>query len=205
MKYIILFLLLPFIVFAQEIPLKKNSSGIFSLGVRNTVSMFNDGESDNRGLGAGGQFRVQLAERVNTDWFFDYINGNISDFASRDDYHIGWSVLYYVLNPEKTKKVKPYLLAGHCFDYSRQRAIVYPISSSKRWSSAVQGGIGSHINLTPRFDLSGTLQYMLHIGTSIHANKDTYGVVYFTKEKGLSSEGHLLLTFSLNYKIVDLW
>ena len=68
--------------------------------MRSTVSTFNWHHDEGTGLGVGGQFRIQFADRVNSDWFFDYIKSDIGDFASRTDYHIGWSVIYYLTNPD---------------------------------------------------------------------------------------------------------
>ncbi len=45
---------------------KTSSAGWFSLGVRSTISLF---DHDGTGLGTGGQFRIQLSNHVNTDWF----------------------------------------------------------------------------------------------------------------------------------------
>lgn len=192
--------------YAQEdMKIRNKPGGIFSLGVRMPVSAFNDGDWRNMGTGVGGQFRIRIAERLNTDWFADYVTGNVSDFASRTDYHIGWSVLYYLgqKSPDQVK-VQPYFLAGHCFDYTMQKDNLNRNNFAERWSSAVQAGIGSHFNLTKRFDISTTLQYMIHMGTDIHAEKEN-GVVVFNKEKGVNLEGHIFFNLSLNYKIVDLW
>lgn len=70
---------------------KGSRGGTVSLGVRSTVSTFNSHHDEGTGLGVGGQFRIQFADRVNSDWFFDYIKSDIGNFASRTDYHIGWS------------------------------------------------------------------------------------------------------------------
>lgn len=185
---------------AQPLNVKNNQGGIVSLGGRTTISTFDQG---NTGLGLGGQFRIQLADKVNTDWFFDYITGDVGDFANRTDYHIGWSVLFYPM--KKTDlKVRPYILAGHCFDYTK---IVDNRNSSnfmERWSSAVQGGAGVHFNMTDRLDLSVVGQYMVHLGTDVHADLHD-GIVEFHEEKGASLEGHLLFHVGINYKIADLW
>lgn len=191
---------------AQELKIKNNRSGLFSLGGRSTLSAFNGGVQSNSGIGLGGQFRIQLAERVNTDWFFDYITGNTGTFAARTDYHIGWSVLFYLRNkPADKQKIQPYVLVGHCFDYTFLRANNDRSNFSERWSSAIQGGLGTHFNLSPRFDISTVIQYMMHMGTDIHAVKHTDGHVHFHHEKGAALEGHLLFHVSLNYKIADLW
>jgi hypothetical protein len=61
-----------------------------------------------------------------------------------------------------------------------------------------------HINLSERLDLSVVSQYMIHLGTDIHADRhDTE--VHFHQEKGASLEGHLLFHVGINYKIADLW
>jgi hypothetical protein len=203
MRLLILILLLSMNVSAQELKIKNNEGGLFSLGVRTTISTFNHGEFANTGMGVGGQFRLQFADRVNSDWFFDYISGNVGDFAHRTDYHIGWSVLYY---PTKSSEVKlrPYFLAGHCFDYTRLVDNSNRNNYTERWSSAVQGGAGVHINLSRRLDLSVVGQYMIHLGNHVGAHLHN-GVVEFHEEKGGSLEGHLLFHVGINYKIGDLW
>lgn len=195
--------------FSQDLALKKNEAGIFQLGARSTTSMFNDGGTDNFGLGLGGQFRLQLAERINTDWFFDYLTSDIGNVGNRMDYHIGWSVLYYpYLKKEndlvKSTLLKPFVLAGHCFDYSRFVENKNTNNLQERWSSAVQAGIGTNINLNKRLDLTIMTQYMIHLGNHIHA--DVIGnALQISEEYGVSLEGHLLTTISINYKIADLW
>jgi len=191
------------LVHAQDIKLKNNQGGLLSLGVRSTISAFNDSETNNFGKGIGGQFRMQLSERVNTDWFFDYLTSDIGSVANRTDYHIGWSVLFYPYLKEK-QLFKPYIVAGHCFDYSYMADNIDKNNSAKRWSSAVQAGIGTHINITKRMDLSITSQYMMHLGGHIHP-VITSGSVSFENEGGFSLEGHLLFTVGLNYKLIDLW
>lgn len=191
------------IVFAQQTDWKKGADGgTFGLGVRSTVSLFNHGETENIGTGVGGQFRLQFAEKVNSDWFFDYLTSNVDELAHRSDYHIGWSVLYYPTT--RPVKIRPYVLAGHCFDYTRITDNFDQNHFLERWSSAVQGGIGSHFNLSNRFDISMTAQYMIHLGNDIHAEQEN-GTTVFREEKGASLEGHLLVNVSLTYKIADLW
>ena len=100
--------------------------------------------------------------------------------------------------------VKPYFLAGHCFDYSRLKENNNYSNTAQRWSSAVQAGIGTHFNLNSRMDLSLTGQYMIHLGNHIDP-VITGNTLDFNYEKGVSLEGHLLITVSLNFKIADLW
>ena len=203
-KLLVIILLLPGFGICQPLKVKKTYGGIVSLGVRTTISTFNGGDFGNTGIGAGGQARIQVSDRVNTDWFFDYITANIGDFASRTDYHIGWSVLFY-----PTKKadvlIRPYILAGHCFDHTQLRENADFSNNIKRGSSAVQAGGGFHLNLSQRMDISFTSQYMIHLGEDIHAERLESGVVAFEKHKGAGLEGHLLFNIGINYKIADLW
>jgi hypothetical protein len=199
--FIVLFFTVVKIVFSQ--------SGMLATGVRSTTSLFNDGGTDNFGLGLGGQFRLQFSDRINTDWFFDYLTSDIGTVGNRTDYHIGWSVLYYpYLKKEndlvKNTFLKPFILAGHCFDYSRFGENKNVNNFQERWSSAVQAGIGTHINLTKRLDLTIMTQYMIHLGNHIHAD-EIENTLQISEEHGANLEGHLLTTISLNIKIAELW
>lgn len=203
MRLLLLFCLFGLNSFAQPLNIINNYGGLISLGVRTTLSTFNHGQFGNTGMGVGGQFRLQFADRVNSDWFFDYITGDIEDYASRTDYHIGWSVLFY---PTKKTDViaRPYILAGHCFDYTRLVDNSDQNNFMERWSSAVQGGAGVHFNLSQRLDLSVVSQYMIHLGNHVDAHRHG-DAVEFHSEKGASLEGHLLFHVGVNYKIADLW
>lgn len=220
MQRIALVLLL-FVVFpfqAQE-NRRDNPAGMLSLGGRTTVSLFNEQKNEMSGSGVGGQFRLRFSDAVNTDWFFDYITSDILNYAHRTDYHIGWSVLFYPINNHNyfhqttqfKPKFRPYVLAGHCFDYSKIEAkdgtnALDGVWYAERWSSAVQAGLGTHLELSPRFDLSLTGQYMIHLGNHIETEYDfTSGTLSFNEHKGASLAGHVLVTLSLNYKIVKLW
>lgn len=202
MKYLLsvcLFIASFFTVVSQELNIKRNQGGLFSLGVRSTASFFGDANS----VGYGGQFRLQFADRLNTEWFADFTRGNIENRANRSDYHVGWSVMYYF-----TKKiappVKPYIVAGHCFD----RTVITDNSDKTNFvvknSSAIQAGAGVHFNLTKRIDITLVAQYMFHLGKDVHAHVHD-GELEITKVKGTGIEGHLLFNLGINYKIADLW
>ncbi|MBI3238540.1 MAG: hypothetical protein HYZ43_06840 [Flavobacteriia bacterium] len=203
MKHLLLscFLGIAGAVLAQPMKYRGTQSGTVSFGQRTTLSAFNHG-NEASALGIGGQFRIRLSDRINTEWFFDYLPAT-NEFTRRSDYHIGWSVMYYPFNHGNERFV-PYVLAGHCFDYTKQVEIANRTNSVDRWSSAVQGGIGTHMNLTERLDMSVSGQYMIHLGTDVDAHIDGT-TVSFEKEKGGSLEGHLLFTVSFNYKFLDLW
>lgn len=197
---------------AQEAPNLSKESGKLQLGMRSTISAFSDDGSN--GMGVGGQFRLKLGTRMNTDWYADYITTDIGGLAKRTDYHIGWSVLYYPFNNEiKKGKLTPYILAGHCFDWTdvKKNGGMYATHNEpqKRFSSAVQCGVGVHYNLSDNFDLSLTAQYMMHLGDDIQAsvfdNEITGQKDVLIEKKDLGLEGHLLINLSLNVYIADLW
>jgi len=210
------FVLFFFSCFALQAQLERHSNpaGMLSLGGRSTLSLFNDNANEMPGKGVGGQFRLRFSDAVNSDWFFDYITSDILTYAYRTDYHIGWSVLFYPINhcayyhqnEAFVPKFRPYILAGHCFDYSKIQAKADANNNAERWSSAVQAGLGTHLELSPRFDISLTGQYMIHLGNHLESDYDfDLGVLTFNTTKGATLEGHLLVTLSLNYKIVKLW
>jgi hypothetical protein len=188
---------------------ETQGGGAFQLGLRTTWSVF--GTDGYTGEGVGGQFRLRLHDRINTEWFADYITNNIQNLGRRTDGHIGWSVMFYPWLPKKPVAT-PYVLAGHCFDYTHVRAFStyysYNAQSAKRWSSAVQMGLGSHFRITDRADVSLSGQYMIHFGNDVHAD-----VHEDNGEKSLhistgnhgGVEGHLFITLSLNIKLAELW
>jgi hypothetical protein len=186
---------------AQPLTIREGRGGLFSVGLRSTISLFN-GDQEMPAIGTGGQFRIQLSDRVNTEWFLDYLP-TTNQYTSRKDTHIGWSVMFYPLK-NAFPKVQPYIVAGHCFDYTKHVDLKQRSNYIERWSSAVQGGLGVHFNLTERFDLTLLSQYMIHLGGDVHSHVIN-NQVSFEKHRGGSLEGHLLTTLSLNYKLGDLW
>ena len=119
MNYLVLLFCCMVLLFsnAQDNLKSVNGAGDFSLGIRSTTSFFDNTNSGLPGIGTGGDFRIRLSDRVNTDWFADYIMST-TNYLKRNDFHIGWSVMFYPFN-YANKGFKPYVLAGHCFDYSQ--------------------------------------------------------------------------------------
>jgi len=190
-------------------------NGSFSLGIRSTQSLF--GSSGYPGMGFGGQFRIRLGKKLNTEWFADHIKTDLGGVGHRETAHIGWSVMFYPLNSEiKKGALLPYILAGHCFDFAKINgyqhkgdATINTEFETKRWTSAVQVGLGASYHLTDRFDISFSAQYMSHLGNELHAQEaealNGIGNHLFndTDQNQLALEGHLLLAFSLNYIIAS--
>ena len=184
--------------------------GQFSVGMRTTTSLF--GHDKIPGLGVGGQMRWQFFDFMNTEWFADWITIDLDGAGTRNNAHIGWSVMFY---PRQFGRFTPYAVAGHCFDYAK----VIPKSTPwddrsdeviTRWSSAIQMGLGSHYFLNDRFDISFQAQYMLHLGKHLEyeIEQQPDGTNYLntnSHNEGVGLEGHILLTSSLNIRIADLW
>jgi len=190
-------------------------SGYLGFGVRNTFSVFNGGNFDYVGMGIGGHFRIPITQRINTEWYADYISNNIGNMGHRTDYHIGWSVMYYVISPfvssvgeagslMRIRMFTPFVEAGHCFDYGGIYKNGDTKPSAERWSSAVQAGAGTHYNISPRFDITLKAQYMMHLGNDIHGHVRN-GVLEVEEHEHGGLEGHLLFTLSVNYKLIKLW
>ncbi len=201
----VLLLLIPCFGIAQV-----GKPGRVSLGIRSTLSLFNHGSTSDAGYGMGGHVRVQLTKRVNTEWFADYLTSNAGIAGFRKDGHIGWSVMYYLSNPEDfQKKFTPYLLVGHCFDYTRltvrsegvNHILIALPQTASRWSSAIQAGMGTHYNITPLIDISLAAQYMMHLGNDLEISEKPFrNVVEETAHAGI--EGHLLVSLSANFKLM---
>jgi Outer membrane protein beta-barrel domain len=186
-----------------ERKIRDKSSGNFSLGTRNTLSLFNDDVA--LGKGVGGQFRLQVNDRINTEWYLDYITSHKSTYTFRNDYHIGWSVMYYMgRQVQFSHLLQPYFIVGHCFDYTEIAEQANKQNKAHFTSMATQVGMGTHINITPRLDCSLSGQYMLHFGKEIETAVVSDTVV-ISKSEFSHPDGHLLFTLSFNYKWADLW
>lgn len=198
--------------FAQEednTPKKYLDKGQFSFGMRTTTSLF--GHDNIPGLGVGGQMRWQILNYINTEWFADWITIDLDGAGTRNNAHIGWSVLFY---PKQFGRFTPYAIAGHCFDYAKVTPFSTPYLDrsgdvTSRWSSAIQAGLGAHYFLSDRFDISLAAQYMLHLGNHLdYEILDTPSGPYLDTDShtdGPGQEGHILITASLNIRIADLW
>jgi hypothetical protein len=185
-------------LFAQN----GNPVGTISIGTRNTVSVFSDDGA--LGKGIGGQTRVRLGKKLNSEWFPDYITSKKTD-TYRNDYHIGWSLMFYPGRDACDDRViQPYLLAGHCFDKSKVSAKSDQSISASRLSMAMQAGLGSHFNITSRFDISVSGQYMLHFGKDIEVRNDEETGLVIQKANYSTVDGHMLFTVSINFKILNL-
>lgn len=190
---------------------KYLEKGHFAPGLRTTTSVF--GHDPVPGLGVGGQVRLQILDYISTDWFADYITLDLNGAGTRNNAHIGWSVLFY---PKQMNRFVPYIIAGHCFDYANVVPLSTPYNdrsgeSVSRWSSAVQGGLGSHYFLTERFHLTFSAQFMMHLGNHLEYELEETSTGWYLNTNPISTgtderlEGHLLLTLGLNYRIADFW
>jgi len=210
----IVFVLIFNTTFGQEVTKEtKSHKGELSWGVRSTGSMFS--ESDNYfGIGAGFQARYRVSNHLGSEWFADWISTNIGDLGQRTDAHIGVSAMIY---PGKDKGIfTPYILGGFCGDYTKIQSNLsrsdlnntYIQDSKDRWSFATQLGLGTHYNVSESFNISLSTQYVLHFGADIHSeietNKNGDEYLHIHHEKGNSLEGHLFLTLSANFLIINL-
>ncbi len=191
MRYVfsLLFVCFIFQSYAQKSPKQK----WISIGARSTINTFN---SEGLGLGTGGQFRIQLHEKINTEWFADFIVVDYDQGIQSNYIHIGWSMMFYPFNTSE-KLIHPYILAGHCFDYNYKTKLHNLELNTERLSAALQAGIGTHLNITERVDLSLSTQYMFHVTEAAHIHQNLAGDN--DHEHG-GIESHLMTTLSANFK-----
>ena len=183
----------------------RSQGGAFSIGFRTDMNIFTNAPKS-FGMGAGSSVRIQLLDRLNTEWFADYITSNLYNKAARTDAHIGWNVMYYIINPRGfTRKFTPFIAAGHCFDYTGIRLNGENQPMHDRWTSAVQMSVGCHYNITPEFDISLSTLYDLHLGKEVDADLAKDGTVVISEHSNAGWEGHFMLIFSVHYKIAKLW
>jgi hypothetical protein len=214
-RFLLPLFLIPFSLTAQQV-VSHHFGGRLTVGARSAVSLFNDESSMGRGY--GGHVRLRLYDFLNTEWFADYITSDIDKLGVRTDYHVGWSVMFYMRSQHSREtmsnfrpyKVNPYFQAGHCFDFTRiANNNPFYGGNAEKWSSAIQAGFGMHIPLTPKLEISTSAQYMMHLGREIYTETRTAGngdkFLYIATQDDAKLEGHLLLTASLNLYIVDLW
>lgn len=212
-KLLFLVLALPFMLEAQEPKKKDYEAGKLELGLRSTFSAFSDAGVIS--TGAGGHFRLRFGNRLNTEWFADYIRADLKGLGRRTDAHIGWAVIGYPLAHEmKQGAFIPYFMGGHCFDYTKVQKTVTALdpapAPAERWSSAIHLGLGSHYYLTHNFNISLAAQYMMHVGNGLDTKIDedplNPGADYLYIQQGdLGLEGHLFISLSANIYMGDLW
>lgn len=179
------------------------SGGAFALGMRSTLNIFPaDGAV---GFGSGGQFKIGVSRRVNTEFFADLIHSSRDNYFYRKDYHIGWSVQFALPRDGfGVKKFTPYVLAGQCFDYTNANVTwPGPNDHAEAFSAAAQTGLGLSHFFGER--LEGTLQaqYMIHLTRDIHLEDEGVIEPQIHSEKGADFAGHALFTLSLNYYFLD--
>ena len=215
-QVIALLLLLTGISYGQEVKETNTRNGELSFGVRSTGSIFTS-SGNNFGIGAGWQIRYRMAEKLNTEWFADWITTDIDGLGQRYDIHIGESMMIYPFKKVGTKNTfTPYILGGFCGDYTKIEINLffddventYRRENKDRWSFATQLGIGTHYNITERFDISFSAQYVLHFGADINSETATNSIgqdyLQINQETGGGLEGHLFMTVSANFMIFDL-
>lgn len=216
-KYLTLLIMLyTGIAYGQETPKDTNThKGEFSFGVRTTGSLFS-ASGNYFGIGTGWQARYRIADKTNTEWFADWIITDIGGLGQRYDMHIGESMVIYPGRKVSQKgRFTPYILGGFCGDYTKLTSNLYYDDinqsyikkSNDRWSFATQLGLGTHYNITERFDISISAQYVLHFGKDLDAevktNSSEEKYMWVPDDPKNALEGHTFLTISANFVVFD--
>ncbi len=213
---VLLLLLFASLIYGQDTAEKNIHKGELSFGVRSTGSLFS-ASGHYIGIGAGWQVRYRIADRLNSEWFADWITTDIGGMGQRFDAHIGESMIIYPgKRTGERNTFTPYVMGGFCGDYTKIQTNLffddaendYTRESKDRWSFATQLGLGTHYNITERFDISLSSQYILHFGDDIHTEVEMNNMgdkyLHIHDEKGGGLEGHLFITISANFVVFDL-
>ncbi|HYV94748.1 MAG TPA: hypothetical protein VE978_23440 [Chitinophagales bacterium] len=182
--------------------LKWTSSGVFTVGIRTGLVFSSDNSGWNIGQGMGLQARIMATSHINTEWYFEYFHGGYTSQGVRTDGHIGGLVLLYPQH--RLQRVAPFLAVGPNADYLKLRERINKKNFVSRWSLAANSGIGMHINLTRRSDMTITTMYMLHFGQELILPLEDASVITIPRS-GSGTDGHFIVNISFNYKIADLW
>lgn len=142
------------------------------------------------------------ARHFNTEWFVEFFHGGYTENAVRTDGHIGGLVMWYP--QRRPQSVAPFLCLGPNADFIKLRDRLDAENFTSRWTVGAQAGIGMHITLTRRSDITLSSQYMMHFGQEMTLATDESTLVSIPAD-GSGLDGHILFNVSLNYKMADLW
>ena len=202
---ILLLLFVPLFLLPRLHAQSYYSGGTFALGMRSTFNIFPDDGA--MGFGSGGQFKIGVSPRVNTEWFADIIHSSKDDHYYRNDYHIGWSVQFALAKDGfGAQRFTPYVLAGQCFDLTQAHLALdsVPLQTEQAGSAACQVGAGMSAFLNDRLEATLQAQYMLHLTRDVHLEEEAGALPVLHSEKGVDFAGHALFTLSMNYYLFDL-
>ncbi len=202
-KYLLLLLLtLPYLLMAQKpMKVKYTKAGIFSLGMRLPFGFASSPGVLNVAQGLGIESRIQLGKHYNSEYYGDYLLSKFGDSAVRSTGHIGASFLLYP--QDKLRRVQPFVFVGPDANFEKIRQQTNAANAASRWNFAAHAGLGMHLNVSWRSDITLSSAYMLHFGKKIDIQSLEDESVFLTQGNGI--DGHLLLTISMNFKIVGLW
>lgn len=194
---------------AQEVKKQRHvQSGYFSVTRRTSWSMWGLNQWKLTGLGLGTAFRIQFSQRLNSEWYADYIKTHYKGKVYRGDRHLTNTLMYYFRKLDTFKyKFHPFITTSvFCLDITKVEEVGPGGQSLQRFSFSQQFGAGTHFFFTERFDISIYAQYYNHLGNDIHIEEHDDGTLHMeaVKER-ISLEGHMFLVFSVGYRIGDLW
>lgn len=199
---LLLLCLFPLLTMAQKpLKIKYTTAGIFSLGVRVPFGITGSPDGSNLSQGVGINSRIQLGKHYNTEFFGEYLNGAYGDSAVRNNAHLGASFMLYTQN--KLRRVQPFFFAGPGADYEKIHETADKSNAASRWNVAAHGGLGMHINVSWRSDITLSAAYLMRFGPKIETGSAGEQPLYVASGSGV--DGQLMLTLSMNFKMLDLW
>lgn len=192
----------PFFAAAQKpLKVKYTNGGIFSLGARVPFGFNGSPDGMNVSQGIGLSSRLQLGYHYNTEFYGEYLKGRYGDNAIKGNAHIGGS--FILCTQHKLRRVQPIFFAGPDADYEKIHQTTDESNAASRWNFAAHAGIGMHINVSWRSDITVSTAYMMRFGPKIETVSSGDEPLYTTGGNGV--DGQVMLTVSMNFKMLDLW
>lgn len=184
----------------------NSAAGLLSLGLAGQTASLLHQEDYQAPIGVGANFRLQLHNRINTEWALHYMQADFGEQAFRKDIFISANALFYPFpgNEDFEESWRPFISLGGSMNYGALEANANPSNQVDRWNPAIALGLGTHLNLTPKFDLSFSTQYMLEFGEELSWQNNN-GRLLLLSQPSEKVEQRFLFSLSLNYKIADLW
>ncbi|MCS6917920.1 MAG: hypothetical protein RMK52_06455 [Chitinophagales bacterium] len=186
----------------KPLRIKFTDPGVFGVGIRTAAGLSISDSALRVSEGGGVQARLMVLQRLNTEWYAEWLRGGFSDAAYRTDVHLGLNTLLYF--QRRLQRVAPFVLTGIAADALTLHNRLTARHRTSSWTTALQGGIGFHINLTWRSDLTVSAAYQHHLSHQAILQTEE-SILAQVPRSGRTGDGHLLVTLSMNYKITDLW
>ncbi len=186
----------------KPLRIKFTDPGVFAVGLRYDLGAGWIDSAVRIAQGPGVQCRLILIRKLNLEGFIGLQQGIYNEAAFRRDVLVELAAMYYP--QRRLQRVAPFLLLGGGVN---SVALVDRSNLRRRVGSQSPGlqlGMGFHVHLTWRSDLTLAATYRTYYTTRI-ALISAETVQATLPPANRRTDGRLYVTLSMNYKIADLW